>query len=227
MSAVLALLGLWLAFAGTHVLLSGPALRPRLIGRIGERAFLGLYSLVALATFVPLVRVFAAHRHAGPLLWTTFGPPDVARALNYLLMGAAFVLLAGSLLPGSAPPSSMQARGRPTVRGLTRITRHPMLSAFGLFGVAHLLVNGSLGDAVFFGGFPLFTWVGSRHQDARKVHDLPDYDAVVSTTSVIPFAAVVSGRQRLEAADFPLLATLIGVALTVLVRLYHQRLFGP
>jgi uncharacterized membrane protein len=39
-----------LAFVGSHLLLSHP-LRPVLAARLGKRGFLGLYSLVALATF--------------------------------------------------------------------------------------------------------------------------------------------------------------------------------
>jgi uncharacterized membrane protein len=227
MSPVLSIAFLWAAFGGSHILLSSAAVRPALVRRLGARGFQGLYSIVALATFIPLVRVFGGHRHAGPLLWTTIGPAELARAVNHVLMGAAFVFLVGSLLPGSTPPSAMQARGTPAVRGLTRITRHPLMTAFALFGIAHLLVNGSLGDVVFFGGFVAFAWLGARHQDARKVRDVPGYDRVVETTSVVPLAAMLRGRQRLRAGEAPVLAVGLGIAMTVIVRMYHGRLFGP
>lgn len=219
--------GLWAAFAGTHVWLSSQRTRAALIGRIGGQGFQGLYSVVALATFVPLVWIFATHKHAGPWLWTTIGPAAVARPLNHLLMGAAFVLFLVSLLPSSTAPSAMQARGPAVAHGMLRITRHPMLVAFALFGIAHLLVNGSLGDVLFFGGFPVFAWIGARHQDARKLREIPDYAPLVATTSIVPFAAIVSGRQRLIAGELPLAALVAGVVVTVVVRVYHGTLFGP
>lgn len=227
MAAALLLGGFWAAFAGTHVWLSSLRTRSALIARVGPQGFQGIYSLVALATFVPLVWIFATHTHAGPLLWTTIGPPNVARALNYGLMAVALVLFVASLLPSSTAPSAMQARGPAMVHGMLRITRHPMLAAFGLYGIAHLLVNGSLGDVLFFAGFPAFSWIGGRHQDARKLREVPGYGAVVATTSIVPFAAIITGRQRLVLRELPLPAIVGGLALAVALRLYHRALFGP
>jgi uncharacterized membrane protein len=223
---VTAVAALWAAFMLTHIVLSSVTVRPRLVGALGEQSFLGLYSLVALATFVPLVWVFATGKHDGPLLWTTLGPAEVARALNWVLMLAAFVLLVSSFVPSSTPPSAMQARGPMEAHGIIRVTRHPMLVAFACFGLAHLLVNGSLASVVFFAGFPLFTWIGSRHQDARKLHERSGYDAVLAETSVLPFAAILAGRQRLVLSELPWVAIAIGVVATVLVRRWHHVLFG-
>ena len=83
---------LWLAFGLSHGLLSSRGPRARLVSALGDRGFLGVYSLVALATFVPLVSVYAAHRHEGALLWT----PGVGVWGFWLVsgvMGVAFVLL--------------------------------------------------------------------------------------------------------------------------------------
>ena len=227
MGTVLLIGVLWTAFAGAHVWLSSSGVRPRLIARLGAQPFQGLYSLVALATFVPLVWLFVTHKHAGPLLWTTLGPAGLARAANNVLMALALVLLVSSLLPGGAAPSSMLAHGPATARGMTRITRHPTLAAFGLFGVAHLLVNGNLGDVVFFAGFPLFTGIGGRHQDGRKAHAIAGYDALIATTSIVPFGAVATGRQRLVVRELSLAAIAIGLVLTVATCTYHGALFGP
>jgi uncharacterized membrane protein len=220
---------LWAAFAGSHMLLSSARLRPRLRARLGEQGFLGLYSLIAFATFVPLVWVYWGNRHAGPLLWTTVGPPEVARVINHVLMALALVLLASSLMPASAAPSAMQAQpeGIARVRGLTRITRHPTLVGIALFGIAHLLVNGSLGDVVFFGGFPLYTWIGARHQDQRLAHDRAGYRNVVAHTSIVPFAAILAGRQSLVARELPLPGIVVGLVLATVLRVFHSTLFGP
>ena len=55
----------WGMFAGTHMVLSSLPVRSKLVSRLGEKAFLGLYSLVAFATFIPLVWVYLDNRHGG------------------------------------------------------------------------------------------------------------------------------------------------------------------
>lgn len=219
---------LWIAFAGVHLVLSSARLRPRLRAQLGEPAFRGLYSAAALGTFVPLVWTFATHKHAGPVLWATLGPPTLARWAAYALMALACVLVIASLLPGSAAPSSMAAPHAATEpRGVLRITRHPMLAGIGCFGAAHLLVNGSLGDVLFFGGFPLFCWVGARHQDARLAREKAGYAALVDRTGIVPFAAVLRGRQRVVARELPAVAVAVGLLVFVVLRSWHGTLFGP
>lgn len=229
MSVAICLALLWAAFAGSHLVLSSTRMRPVLRARLGEQGFRGVYSLVALATFVPLVWVFAMHKHAGPLLWMTLGPPEIARALNHVVMAIALILLASSLLPANAAPSAMQSlpAGIARVRGVTRITRHPTLMAFALFGVAHLLVNGNLGDVVFFAGFPIFGWIGAHHQDARMAHERAGYRNVIAHTSIVPFAAVVTGRQSLIVRELPVAGVAAGLVLAVVLRTFHPVLFGP
>ena len=56
------------AFVGSHLLLSHPLRRP-LVGAIGERPFLGLYSLVAFATLGWLIVAYGAAPASDPL-WT-------------------------------------------------------------------------------------------------------------------------------------------------------------
>jgi len=218
---------LWLAFGGSHILLSSARMRPRLQAALGVQGFRGLYSLVAFATFVPLVWLFAARPRSGPLLWQVLGTPAVALWLNHLLMAVACVLVVASLLPGSAAPSSLAAGPDAPLaaRGVLRVTRHPMLAGFACFGLAHLLVNGALGDVVFFAGFPLFAWLGARHQDARLARDRPGYAALVAETSLVPFAAIVAGRQRFALREMPPFVVAAGLLLFVVLRAWHDMLF--
>jgi len=88
-------------------------------------------------------------------------------------------------------------------------------------------VNGALGDVLFFGGFPLFVWIGSRHQDARLARDRPGYRELMAETSLVPFAAILAGRQRLVASELPLVPIAVGLVLAVVIRTYHAALFGP
>jgi len=213
---------LWLLFAATHMAFSSQRLRPRLVARLGDRAFQGLYSLVALAIFVPLVSTYYAHKHTGPYLWTLSMLPGV-RTLGYAVMGAAFALVVAGFVQPS--PAGMM-RVRPEVRGVARITRHPVLMGFGLWGLAHLLLASVYAsELAFFAGFPIFAVVGCEHQDQRKLAASEGYRAFHAATPFLPFSRLgfVKGL-----AELPLpLALAAGIALTWALRHYaHAWLSG-
>ena len=64
------LIALWAAlFLAGHFILSSDAVRGAIAGAVGEQPFRGIYSLVALGTFIPLIYVFGHHKHAGAMLW--------------------------------------------------------------------------------------------------------------------------------------------------------------
>lgn len=213
----------WLAFGATHTILSSLTLRPRFIARLGERGFQGLYSLVAFATFVPLVQVYFANKHAGPLLWNLSALPGV-RVLAVALSGIAVVLL---VLAFAQPSPTGLVPGVPRrARGITRITRHALFMAIGLWGIAHTLVNGFLTDVLFFGGFIAYALYGSHHQDLRKQRDGTDMAAFYAETSLLPFAAILGGRNRLVLSEIPVLGLALGIVAAALVYTYHERLFG-
>jgi uncharacterized membrane protein len=210
---------LWTAFAVSHIVLSSAPVRARLIAWLGERAFLGLYSLIALAIFVPLVWIYFTHKHAGTALWNV-RVGDALYWLIYVGMGVAFVLLVSSFVQPA--PSSM-APSRPEPRGAHFLTRHPLLMALLLFGLLHLIPNGFASDVAFFGGFVVFVLIGAWHQDQRKRAASPAYDAFCRQTPFLPF----TGRQTLRGLrEMPPLAVALGVALTVLIRTLHGALFG-
>jgi uncharacterized membrane protein len=222
MSVTLGIVVLWLLFAATHMGLSSRSLRPRLVAALGERGFLGLYSLLAIAIFTALVWLYWTHRHQGALLWT---PPPLGFAglwAIYVLQGVAWTLVvAGNLSPSPAAlvPESMRAV---EPRGVHRITRHPLFMGIGLFGALHLLVMGFASDVAFWAGFPLFAIAGCRHQDQRKRATLADYEAWCAATPFLPFARPTALRGLRE---LPPLAIGLGVGLTALLRWLHGPLF--
>lgn len=220
----LILLLLWVLFAGSHIVLSSSRVRPKLVERLGLRPFWGLYSFIAFATLIPLVGYYFHHKHAGPQLWTVFGYYLVSRDLNTLLMALAFVFLVGGLV--ARPPSGMMTSGIPEPYGLTRITRHPVFAAFFLFGLAHCLMNGTVGDLIFFGGFAVFAWLGAWHQDRRKVVEVPGYAEFKAATSFLPFAAIISRKQPFPQGELQWGVILIALVVFYVVRAYHPYLFG-
>ena len=212
----------WVAFAGSHMGLSSLRLRPRLVAALGERGFQGVYSLVAFATFVPLVSTYYAHKHAGPLLWSLAGVPG-SRPFAYALIGIAFSLVVAGLVQPS--PASLTP-GKAELRGVARITRHPLLMGFGLWGLAHLLAASvNAAELAFFGGFPLFALVGCAHQDRRKRATLGEpYRAWCAATPFLPFtrAGWLAGLR-----EPPLPAAIAGgIALAYGLRQAHGWLAG-
>lgn len=224
MSPTLTVVLLWLAFAVTHMAMSSTRLRPRLVGLLGDRGFQGVYSLIALALFVPLCWVYFAHKHSGPLLWSVSMGPVLYWTLQ-IAMGLAFVLLfAGVMAPSASAMNASPGQGAFQPRGVHFITRHAVFMAIGLFGLVHLIPNGYASDVAFFGGFPLFVLAGSIHQDRRKLATQPErYRAFYEATAFLPFTGRSTVRGLKEMSP---IAIALGVAATVLVRTYHGTLFG-
>jgi len=209
---------LWLGFAGSHLLLSHPPIRRALREGVGEGPFQGLYSLVAIGFFVPLVWVYFANLHGGTWLWPPARSPIVSWPLQAAL-GFAFVLLAAGIVRPS--PASMTGAPAASVArvGAFRITRPPLVMALGLVGLLHLPLNGSSVDVAFFAGLPLFALVGCWHQDRRKLLEgLPGYAAFVAATPFLPFSR---GGWVTGLSEIPPLAWAVGLGLAVVVRWAH------
>lgn len=216
----------WALFGGSHLLLSSAAVRPRLIGAIGLKGFKGVYSLVALVTFVGLFRAYFHDKHAGALL---LDRSLAARHVTELLMLVSILFLA--LAHGSKSPASTAADmtgvrpSSPT--GIHRVTRHPLNFGFALFGLSHMLVNGTVGDWIFWGGFPLFAVASAIHQDRRMLASgSPEFRSFHEQTSFLPFAAIAAGRQTMAWRELRLRGVAIGLALYVVLRLIHPRVMG-
>jgi uncharacterized membrane protein len=140
-------------------------------------------------------------------------------------MAVAFILLVSGLVV--RPPSSLVASsGTPEAYGVTRITRHPTFAAFFLFGIAHCLMNGTLTDLIFFGGFSVFAWIGAAHQDERKVVNIPGYATFKEQTSFIPFAAIVDKRQPLNIGELRWVVVVSALIIFYIVRAHHPGWFG-
>jgi uncharacterized membrane protein len=122
-------------FLGVHsVSIVARPWRAGMAARLGEGAWKGLYSLVALVGFVLIVHGYGLARQSPVVLYT---PPMALRHVAMLLMLPVFVLLLAAYLPGR----------------IQRAAKHPMLLATKVWALAHLLANGMLADVLLFGGF--------------------------------------------------------------------------
>ena len=214
-NATAAVVVFWLLFAASHMLPSSRTIRSR-VARLGEKRFLGAYSLVSFVFFAPLVYYYMTHRHAGPLLWA---PPasGVAEFLLLLVNMIGFVLLVAGVMTPS--PASVAGAPRDEPAGVQRITRHPVFMGIGLWALAHMIVNSYASDVAFYGGFVVFALIGSWHQDRRK---LAGGDARFvrfhAATPFVPFTGRGTWRGLMELSP---LAVIIGVAVALIARYLH------
>jgi len=214
----------WAMFAGTHMVLSSLPVRGKLIARLGEKTFRGLYSLIAFATFIPLVWVYFGNRHAGGVVWSLAAAPGVRPLAMLLAVLGIAMIVAGVLRPSPALAGIKQAWG---ARGLTRITRHPLFMGIALWALSHLLLNGFVTDVLFFGGLLAFSLAGAAHQDARKrATEEERLGQFLAESSYWPFAAVIAGRNRVIWQELPWLALAIGAGAAVGIYALHPWAFA-
>jgi uncharacterized membrane protein len=213
------LAALWALFLACHMGLSSQSLRPRLVAAMGLRAFLGGYSMLALAIFIPIVWVYAENKHVGDYYWYGSAVSGV-RPFMYVGMALALTLAVGAFVNPS--PSSLAPGGGQT-RGVLRISRHPLFMGVSLIGLLHLAVARiHTTDLVFFVGLVAVSLIGSWHQDQRHLANGDEvFRQFYEETSFLPF-----GRGGLRGLIEPPWALLIGVGLTILIRIVHPAVFG-
>ncbi len=226
MEAPLVVTFLWLMFFGTHVGLATRQVRGVLVDRLGAHGFFVLYSVVASVTFAILVAYYAAHRFEGPA-GLALGASEPARWLLMAVITCGVVLAGAGL--GVYPRTPMALFDQPirSPRGIEKVTRHSFFVGTALLALAHLLLATKLVGAIFMGGFAVLAIVGARHQDQKLLARRGEpYRAYLASTSLVPFAALLSGRQRLAAGDFAVPMFLWGLVATVALRLVHAEMFA-
>lgn len=216
----------WAGFFVTHIGMATAPVRGPLARKLGEAGFVGIYTLVASAAWAFLVHAYAIHRSdgaAGPAL----ADDTVARAILYGVGVAGVALMIGAFAPRGywqSPMMVLSGRVREPF-GLERISRHPFFAGLVLMSAAHMLLARHLNGVLFFGGLIAVAVIGSAHQ-ARKLRRRhgPGYQAFLDTTSAVPFAAILRGRQRLVAGELPWLLLAVGAAAGVGLYALHPLL---
>lgn len=212
------------SFVGTHLIFSHP-LRAPLVRRLGEKGFLGLYSLIAFATLGWTIHV-ANGLPAMPPLWDA--PIAVWHGATLVMLLAA-ILLTGSLVGNPAMPDPTGHPKFPeAARGVFAITRHPMMMAILLWALVHAGLWGSPANLIVTGGIGTLALVGALGQDAKKARLVGqpwrDWQA---KTSFVPFAALLGGRAKWRAAMPGPVALIGGVLLWLCATFLHPMLGGP
>lgn len=184
-----------LAFIGIHLGISGTVARDRLVGAIGLRGYMVAFSVASVAAMAWLV---SAYQAADTIpLWFA---PEWWKAVAIAAMLPAFVLVVVGLTTPNPTSVAQEALVDQPPRGIVRITRHPFLAGVAIWGTVHLVANGDLASVLFFAALAIVAAAGTASIDAkrRRVLGAAAWDRFASRTSIVPFAAILSGRNSLD-----------------------------
>lgn len=213
-------------FVGGHFILSSLSVRRPIIRKLGENGFRGGYSI---AMLLALVWVVFAYR-AAPTV-ALYAPPAELRWVAIAIMPVASILLVAAATGRNVTAVGGEAQIAPgetyAPQGIFTVTRHPMLWAFALWGVSHLLVRGDMASILLFGGMTVLSLGGMAHIDRRRAATLgPDWGPVALNTSAVPFRAAVEGRVKVDWAGIGLGRVAGGLALYAVMVVAHPWLGG-
>ena len=200
-------------FLLTHLGISSTALRGWFVGRLGERGYLGFYSLLAFMTLGFMIWLYNnLPRHE--YFWLP--DPQLYQLTKYVMPIAMILLLGGFLVRnptavGMEGALAGEGAAANLARGVNRITRHPLQWSIVLWAAVHLAANGDQVSVAFFGTFLVLGLAGGALIDRKKAAKLgAEWLPFAQATSNVPFAAILGGRNRLVLRE---LVAPIGVGL--------------
>lgn len=209
-------------FLATHYVSSTP-LRSGLVGLLGDKTYLGVYAFVSFCVLGWMI--WAYTKAPFERLWVG----DEFKVWVVVLMPVSLVFLMCGLLSRNPSAvrqeSALRSMGEP--RGILRITRHPVQWAIALWAVLHLIVRGDTASVIFFGSLAFLAISGTLLIDARKNRTIGvDWQRFAATTSNVPFAAILKGRNqyRFDEIGWPRVAA--GLALYLALVFVHPYVFG-
>jgi uncharacterized membrane protein len=208
----------------SHYGLSSTRLRDVLVVRLGERGYLGCYSLVALGAFWWLV---SAYRQAPlSILWTA--PPFLKLAMWPVVLVAFLLVVVGVTTPNPTTVGEEKLFSNPNVvRGVLRVTRNPFLWGASLWALAHVVVSGDVASLLLFGSIAVLGLVGTILLEAKKRRRHgADWRAFAALTSNVPFQAILERRQQLIWSELGWWRVALAIALFALVLWGHRWAFG-
>jgi uncharacterized membrane protein len=170
-------------FVGTHFFMSHPA-RAKLVSAFGPMGFQGFYSLVSLATFGWMIYVY----RQGPTGLMVWDVTDATWIVASILSIFAAVLFIGSFIgnPVLTPPAG-ETLATKEPAGALRVTRHPMMWGFALWGISHILIAPRMDAFILIGSIIFLALVGAAGQDKKKAAlDGASWQHWVSRTSYWP-----------------------------------------
>ena len=177
-------------------------LRPKAEKFIPPRLYRIFFVIVSFAFATPWLVYLVNHRYDGLILF------NLQKSVYVKLLVAFIASLAFLFLyPGTFRFLEIVPIRKPTQRfydsGIMRITRHPQLIGMSLWCLAHFIWIGStfiLATSAGLIGYHLFSaWLGDRRRLALFGKE---YQKLIDQTSIIPFKAILEGKQKFKPKEF-------------------------
>ncbi len=167
-------------FVLSHLIPSVTPLRKALNNSMGEKAYKGVYSLIALTGF-GLMIYGKAYAEFVPV-WS---PPSFSKHVAWLTMIPALILVVGANVPGN----------------VKRFTAHPMMWGVLIWSLAHLFANGDEASIILFaplGLLALVVIVGNVRGASRQTEVLPfSADVKVIVIGLVSYAIFAAAHPYL------------------------------
>lgn len=214
-----------IAWVVVHIGVAGTGVREAIVARIGQRAFRGLF---VVASFVLLGWLIHAYAAAGPVRQLWIAPRWLVLGLMLLMLPALLLLVCSLSMPNPTSVRGGHALEAPDpASGILRITRHPMLWSFALWAIAHMFPNGDFASLVLFATILITALYGMPSIDRKRAaRDPQGWAAFAAKTSILPFGAILSGRNRLVPSEIGLWRVGVALAAWVVLFLLHGPVLG-
>lgn len=213
-------------FVGGHFLLSSAPVRRPLLQRLGSNGFQALYALAILSAFLWMLFSYGD----APFVNVWYPAPALAFVPQLLMPLAFFGIVAGLT---TASPTAVGGQKllsdmpQGAALGIFTITRHPFLWGTTLWAVSHLLVNGDAASIILMTGIAVLSLGGMHHIDLRREAELKaGWGPFALTTSLIPFAAVASGRSRIDWRGIGWWRPALALGIHILAMALHPSIIG-
>ncbi len=183
-----------LAFVLGHIGLSSFPVRRPIARKLGDKGFQGLYSILILASFAWMLFAYRAAPYVE--IWRA---PPWTRWIPLTVMPIAFFFMVCGFSTKNPTAAGQEKTVSVEPRGIVRITRHPGLWSFALWGMAHVPPNGDVASLLLFGGITFLAIAGMLHIDSRRRATLGEaWEPFAAKTSLVPFARGGVGKAMAE-----------------------------
>lgn len=212
-----------LAFIAIHLGVSGTTLRDRMVAGIGLRGYMLVFSLASVGAIIWLVSAYQAAAYV-----PTWGQLEGWKPVMIALMLPAFLLVVIGLTTPNPTSVAQEGLVDRAPQGIVRITRHPFLMGVALWSGLHLVGNGDVASLLFFAALAIVAVAGTVSIDAkrRRVLGAKAWDVFASRTSIVPFAAILAGRNSLAMREMGWWRPAAGIAAYVLMLGGHAHIVG-
>ena len=194
----------------------GAALRNKAELLMGPRLWRLVFVLLSLPSAIILIGYFLTHRYDGIRLWNLQGNSFVFYVV-WALTAISFIFLYPATYNLLEIPSVQKPKVRIYSTGIMRVTRHPQAIGQIIWCIAHSLWIGTSFTLVTSLGLICHHLFAIWHGDKRLEFKFgEEFYKFRESTSVIPFLAIIEGRQVFKFREYFKLSQL-GILIAIIV----------